>query len=122
MVIDYKYPKSRWFMLGFFMFLTIVVELQWLTHAPLARVSETFSAIKCTAEITASTPESTSQGILLLVGQISGIIMVTLMSTNNNLYLDHIMKMFVPLAIIAFVAVLFIKESDIKNFNQKKSI
>lgn len=68
-----------------------------------------------TAEITAPTPESTSQGILLLVGQISGIIMVTLMSINNNLYLDSMMKMFVPLAIIAFVAVLFIKESDIRS-------
>lgn len=75
-----------------------------------------------TAEITAPTPESTSQGILLLVGQISGIIMVTLMSINNNLYLDGMMKMFVPLSIVAFVAVLFIKESDIKNFNLKKSI
>ena len=217
-------------MLGLFMFLTIVVELQWLTHAPIARVAETFYGdqllsyswlnidslalvymivflILClpasyiidtygiktgigigaiiipflsdfyrkrklllvlcmigiipsifglayaveissffqlsaentydlallssfilgmsimsagpivfqyTAEITAPTPESTSQGILLLVGQISGIIMVTLMSLKNNLYLDGMMKMFVPLAIVAFIAVLFIKESDIK--------
>ena len=29
-------------MLFLFMFLTIVIELQWLTHAPIARVAESF--------------------------------------------------------------------------------
>jgi len=42
MHINYKYPKTRWFMLVIFMFITIVIELQWLTHAPIARVAENF--------------------------------------------------------------------------------
>jgi len=29
-------------MLVIFMFITIVIELQWLTHAPIARVAENF--------------------------------------------------------------------------------
>lgn len=65
-----------------------------------------------TAEITAPTPESTSQGVLLLVGQISGIIMITLMSMNNNSYLQNMMKIFVLLAIIIFILTLFLKESN----------
>jgi len=67
-----------------------------------------------TAEITAPTPESTSQGILLLVGQVSGIIMVVIMTINNNMYLDSMMKLFVPLIIIGFITLLFTKESNIK--------
>ena len=74
-------------------------------------------AFQYTAEITVPTPESTSQGILLLVGQISGIIMVTIMSINHNLYLDPMMKLFVFLAILAFIAILFIKESDINSLD-----
>ncbi len=66
-----------------------------------------------TAEITSPTPESTSQGILLLVGQISGIALVTLMSIQDNMYLNSMMKFFVILSIIAFIAVLFIKESPV---------
>lgn len=38
----YKYPNSRWFMLGLFMLLTIMVEMQWLSHAPIARVAEKY--------------------------------------------------------------------------------
>lgn len=71
-----------------------------------------------TAEITAPTSESTSQGILLLVGQISGIIMVTIMSIDNNIYLDSMMKIFVLLSILAFITILFIKESKIKYYRK----
>ena len=70
-----------------------------------------------TAEITVPTPESTSQGILLLVGQVSGVIMVTIMTIDHNKYLDSMMKIFVWLSVIAFIVVLFIKESDIKKLN-----
>ncbi len=66
-----------------------------------------------TAEITAPTPESTSQGILLLAGQISGIIMISIMTYHQNLYLDKMMKFFVVLSVIGFIAVLFLKESVI---------
>ncbi|MEW7290703.1 MFS transporter [Aquimarina sp. 2304DJ70-9] len=68
-----------------------------------------------TAEITSPTPESTSQGILLLVGQISGIALVALMGMQDNMYLSSMMKLFVLLSIIAFIAILFIKESPIKS-------
>lgn len=72
-------------------------------------------AFQYTAEITAPTPESTSQGVLLLVGQISGIIMVSLMSINHNAYLDTMMKAFVLMAIFAFILILFIKDSNLKS-------
>ena len=42
MMNNFKYPRSRWFMLGLFMFLTVVIELQWLTRAPNARDAEIF--------------------------------------------------------------------------------
>ena len=74
-----------------------------------------------TAEITVPTPESTSQGILLLVGQISGVIIITIMTINHNAYLDSMMKIFVGLSIIALIVVMFIKESDIKKLNVKES-
>ena len=66
-----------------------------------------------TAEITAPTPEATSQGILLLAGQISGIVMVSIMTLNKNQYLDPMMKIFVILSVFGFIAVLLLKESDI---------
>ena len=74
-----------------------------------------------TAEITVPTPESTSQGILLLVGQISGVIMVTIMTIDHNAYLDIMMKIFVGLSIIALIVVMFIKESDIRKLNVNNS-
>jgi len=67
------------------------------------------------AEITTPTPESTSQGVLLLVGQISGIALVTLMGIHDNIYLNSIMKVFVILSVIAGIAILFIKESPIQS-------
>lgn len=72
-----------------------------------------------TVEITVLTPESTSQGILLLVGQISGAVMVTIMTINHNAYLDGMMKIFVLLSVFGFIVVLFIKESDIKDLEAK---
>jgi MFS family permease len=62
------------------------------------------------AEVSAPAPESTSQGLLLWVGQISGIIMVTGMSMRNKLYVNAFMVSFVILIIIAAV---LIKESRI---------
>jgi len=65
------------------------------------------------AEISKTTSEATSQGVLLLVGQISGIVLVSLMSMENNTYLNTMMQFFVLLSIIGFIIVLFIKESPI---------
>ncbi len=63
------------------------------------------------AEISAPAPESTSQGLLLWVGQISGMIMVTGMSMNNKVYLPVFLVAFVVLSVIAAALVSFLKES-----------
>jgi len=63
------------------------------------------------AEVSAPAPESTSQGLLLLVGQISGIIMVTGMSLKNKSLLPGFLESFVILSIIIVLLVTFIKES-----------
>ncbi len=63
------------------------------------------------AEVCSPAPESTSQGILLWIGQVSGIVFVTMMSISGHHYLKLMMLAFSVLAIIAFVLVLFIQES-----------
>ncbi len=65
------------------------------------------------AEISSPAPESTSQGLLLWVGQISGIIMVTGMSMNHKAYLRVFLIAFVVISIIAAALVSFLKESDL---------
>lgn len=66
-----------------------------------------------TAEITTPTPESTSQGILLLVGQVSGIAAVIVMSMDDNQLLDPLMKVFAFLLLGAFILVVNLKESRV---------
>ena len=65
------------------------------------------------AEISAPTPESTSQGVLILSGQISGIIMVAGMSMKANAYLPAWMIIFVFGTIAAFIITLLMRESPI---------
>jgi MFS family permease len=63
------------------------------------------------AEISAPATESTSQGLLLWVGQLSGMIMVTGMSMKSKIFLPGIMVSFFILISIAAVLIFFIKES-----------
>jgi len=63
------------------------------------------------AEVNYPAPESTSQGLLMFSGQVTGIIFVTAMSIKNNMYLESYLVAFVFLTAIAFVGVLFLKES-----------
>jgi MFS family permease len=63
------------------------------------------------AEISSPAPESTSQGLLLWVGQISGIVMVTGMSMKNKSLLPGFLVSFVVLSIIITVLVTLLKES-----------
>jgi len=63
------------------------------------------------AEISAPAHESTSQGLLLWVGQLSGMIMVTGMSMYNKALLPAFMVSFVVLISIAAILIFFIKES-----------
>jgi MFS family permease len=64
------------------------------------------------AEVSYPAPESTSQGLLLWVGQITGMIFVAGMSVKENLYLGNFMILFTILAVFAVVGVLLLKESN----------
>jgi len=65
------------------------------------------------AEVSFPAPESASQGILLWIGQLTGMIFVAGMSINNNHYLGKIMIAFSVLSILSFIVVLFLKESPL---------
>ncbi len=63
------------------------------------------------AEVSYPAPESTSQGLLLLAGQISGLVFVAGMSLRDNQFLNGFMVMFIFLSVIALAGVLMLKES-----------
>jgi len=63
------------------------------------------------AEVSYPAPESTSQGLLLLAGQITGLIFVAIMSIRANAYLPFFMKFFVIIGAAALISSLFLKES-----------
>lgn len=63
------------------------------------------------AEVSFPAPESTSQGLMLLVGQVSGLVLVAGMSVKDNLHLGTFMKLFVVLAVLSLILVLLLKES-----------
>lgn len=67
------------------------------------------------AEVSYPAPESSSQGMLLIVGQISGLVFTYLMSVRENLYLPLVMDMFVLLSVVTFFLVLRLKESPMMN-------
>ena len=73
------------------------------------------------AEVSAPAHESTSQGLLLWVGQVSGIIMVTGMSMRNKSLLPDFMVAFVFLIIIAAILIFFIKESSVIKTEKEKT-
>jgi MFS family permease len=64
------------------------------------------------AEVSYPAPESSSQGMLLFAGQITGLIFTAAMSIRDNMYLKTVMNIFVVLALAAAVLVLFLKESQ----------
>ena len=63
------------------------------------------------AEVSHPAPESTSQGMLLWVGQVTGMIFVAGMSMQSNRYLPGFMVAFSILSIFSFVVILFLRES-----------
>jgi Na+/melibiose symporter-like transporter len=73
------------------------------------------------AEVSSPAPESTSQGLLLWVGQLSGIILVSGMSMRNKAFLPGFMLSFVIITAIAVIMVSFIKESKIIIAEREKS-
>lgn len=72
------------------------------------------------AEVSSPAPESTSQGLLLLVGQISGIIMVTGMSMRHKEFLSGFLISFIILAVVAAIVTFLIKESALIIAERKK--
>lgn len=63
------------------------------------------------AEVSYPAPESASQGMLLWVGQLSGMLFVSLMSVNNNQHLGFFLSVFAVLTLFALAGVLFLRES-----------
>ena len=41
---EFKVYPYRWVVLAAFMLVTVLIEVQWLTHAPVARAAEVFYA------------------------------------------------------------------------------
>jgi MFS family permease len=63
------------------------------------------------AEVSLPAPESASQGMLLWIGQLSGMIFVTGMSAGKNAHLEFFMYLFSGLTVIALLSVLMLHES-----------
>lgn len=70
------------------------------------------------AEVSHPAPESASQGILLWVGQLTGMIFVAGMSIKNKLYLGNFMSAFVILSLLAITAAFFLRESPMVKSEQ----
>ncbi len=63
------------------------------------------------AEVSYPAPESTSQGLLLLIGQITGMVFVAGMSIQQNHYLGAFMTAFVTLTFITMILGMTLRES-----------
>jgi MFS family permease len=74
------------------------------------------------AEVSYPAPESTSQGILLWVGQLTGMIFVAGMSIRDNQHLGSFMVLFTILAFVAMVGVMLLKESNLMGNLQKEKL
>jgi len=65
------------------------------------------------AEVSHPAPESASQGILLWVGQLTGMLFVAGMSIRDNRFLGTFMILFAFLSVVALAGVLLLKESPL---------
>jgi len=63
------------------------------------------------AEISRPAPESTSQGLLLLAGQLSGLVFVAGMTVRQGVYLGAFMILFTVLSVLDLVLVCLVAES-----------
>ena len=68
-------------------------------------------AFQYAAEVSHPVPESASQGILLWIGQLSGMVFVAAMSIDHNEYLVTSMYDFAILSVLALLGVFFLHES-----------
>lgn len=65
------------------------------------------------AEVSYPAPESVSQGLLLLVGQVSGLLFVAGMSVNQNRHIGSYLILFAVISLITFALTMFLKESKL---------
>ena len=65
------------------------------------------------AEVCFPAAESTSQGLLLLAGQVTGLVFVAGMSMRGNIYLPAFMTLFCILAVASLALTLLLKESPL---------
>jgi hypothetical protein len=65
------------------------------------------------AEVSYPAPESASQGTLLWMGQISGILFTTGMSIDNHSHIGSFLVLFAILSVFSLVGVFFLKESPV---------
>jgi MFS family permease len=63
------------------------------------------------AEVSYPAPESASQGMLLWIGQISGMVFVAGMSIQSNQFLGEFLVLFSALSVLSLIGVLFLRES-----------
>ncbi len=63
------------------------------------------------AEVSYPAPESTSQGLLLLIGQVTGMIFVAGMSIHQNHFLGVFMTLFVVLTVVTMILGTTLRES-----------
>jgi Na+/melibiose symporter-like transporter len=63
------------------------------------------------AEVSHPAPESISQGVLLWLGQITGLLFVAGMSVNHNKHLGFYLILFAVLSVFIFLSTLFLRES-----------
>jgi len=96
-IITYRLMLASSFVLGFFIMSAGPIGFQYA------------------AEVSYPAPESASQGMLLWVGQLSGMAFVAGMSINNNKYLGAFMTVFAILTVVIFAVILFIRESPMIN-------
>ena len=68
-------------------------------------------AFQYAAEVSHPAPESASQGILLWIGQLSGMLFVAGMSIDHNAHLVFFMFTFAILSVLALISVFFLRES-----------
>lgn len=65
------------------------------------------------AEVSLPAPESASQGMLLWIGQLSGMVFTAGMSSDNTGHLQDYMHVFAVLTLISLFAVILLKESPV---------
>ena len=133
-ILSDKYRKRKLFMViciaGMVPGLALLSFASWLTGGPGANPESAYVVaivgsfvlgfcvmsagpigFQYAAEICAPAPESTSQGLLLLSAQITGLNLVAGMSVRANSYLPAFLVGFVVLGVAALVAVSTLRES-----------